>query len=313
VNARPIPAALALLVVLACALAVPPAAAQAPRPDRGLQRAIDSAVAGFHGKVGVYVRHLRTGRTAAIDPDSVFPTASMIKVPILVATFDAIRRGALRYDDSLLYRDSLMYPGGDILGMAKDSSRIDLSRVIMLMITMSDNTAALWLQQLAGTGTAINDWLGTHGFDSTRMNSRTPGRHGNWEKYGWGQTTPREIARLLTMIRREEAVSPAASQQMYRALTRIYWNGDALSQIPPWVQAASKSGAVDQSRSEVVLVNAPSGDYVFAVLTKENADTSWTRTNEATTLIRRISALLWRRFEPKHPWRPAPGAELLAP
>jgi beta-lactamase class A len=79
------------------------------------------------------------------------------------------------------------------------------------------------------------------------------------------------------------------------------------------VQAASKSGAVDQSRSEVVLVNAPSGDYVFAVLTKENADTSWTRTNEATTFIRKISALLWRHFEPRHPWRPAPGAELLAP
>jgi beta-lactamase class A len=283
------------------------------KPDRALERELGQAVAGFHGKIGVYVRQLRTGRTAAINADSVFPTASMIKVPILIATFDAIQRGALHFNDSLTYRDSLLYPGGDILGMAKDSSAIDLSRVIMLMVTMSDNTAALWLQRLAGTGTAINDWLARNGFDSTRMNSRTPGRQADWQIYGWGQTTPREMARLLTMIRDEKAVSPAASQQMYRTLTRIYWNGQALSQIPPWVQAASKSGAVDASRSEVVLVNAPSGDYVFSVITKDNADTTWAQTNEAWMLTRKISALLWARFEPKHPWHPAPGAELLAP
>lgn len=307
----------ASLLLLGLWLAAAPLQAQASHPDerhdRGLQHELEQAVAGFHGKIGVYVRNLRTGRTAAINADSVFPTASMIKVPILLATFDAIHRGALHFNDSLTYRDSLLYPGGDILGMARDSSAIDLSRVIMLMVTMSDNTAALWLQKLAGTGTAINAWLAANGFDSTRMNSRTPGRQGNWEIYGWGQTTPREMARLLTMIREEKAVSPAASQQMYRTLTRIYWNGQALSQIPPWVQAASKSGAVDASRSEVVLVNAPSGDYVFSVITKENADTSWAAGNEAWILTRKISALLWARFEPKHPWHPAPGAELLAP
>ena len=94
--------------------------------------------------------------------------------------FYTIERGALHFNDSLTYRDSLRYAGDDILGMARDSSAIDLSRVIMLMVTMSDNTAALWLQRLAGTGTAINQWLAANGFDSTRLNSRTPGRRGDW-------------------------------------------------------------------------------------------------------------------------------------
>lgn len=30
---------------------------------------------------------------------------------------------------------------------------------------------------------------------------------------------------------------------------RIYWDGEALSRIPPYVQAASKQGALDRSRS----------------------------------------------------------------
>jgi beta-lactamase class A len=312
------PAALACLVLglLGCAgtpaaLTAPPAA---PKPDAALQARLERAVAGFHGDVGVYVRNLRTGQTAAIRADELFPTASMIKVPILLATFQAMENGTLAFGQKLLYTDSLAYSEeDDLLALVQDSSTIELAKVAMLTITMSDNTAALWLQSLAGTGVAINEWLAGHGFDSTRMNSRTPGRQENWKQYGWGQTTPREMAELLVRIREERAVSPAADQQLYRMLTRIYWNGEALSQIPPWVQAASKQGAVNRSRSEVVLVNAPSGDYVFCVITKNQADESWEASNEGYVLLRNLSALLWRYFEPDSPWSPAPGASRFAP
>jgi beta-lactamase class A len=108
-------------------------------------------------------------------------------------------------------------------------------------------------------------------------------------------------------------VSPAASEEMYRTLTRSFWTGEALSQLPPTVQAASKQGAVDRSRSEVVLVNGPSGDYVFCIITKNQADESWRPDNEGYVLLRRLSALLWRRFEPHHPWTPAAGADAFKP
>ena len=76
-------------------LAAPALGAQArERPDRGLQRQLDSLVQGFRGTVGIYVRHLPSGRTAQVNADSVFPTASMIKVPILLGTFDALESGA---------------------------------------------------------------------------------------------------------------------------------------------------------------------------------------------------------------------------
>ncbi len=302
-------AAIAVLLPAAAATAQAPAA----RPDTVLQRRLEAAVAGFRGTVGVYVRHLPSGRTAAIRADEPFPTASMIKVPILVGTFDAIERGALSYRQELTYTDSLRYPGEDLVGALADSATLSLSKLALLMITTSDNTAALWLQHLAGTGTAINAWLDAHGFRATRVNSRTPGREADRERLGWGQTTPREMAELLVMIREGRAVSRAASEEMYRHLTRIHWTGEALSQLPPWVQAASKQGAVNRSRSEVVLVNAPSGDYVFCVITKEQADEGWEPSNEGYVLLRRVSALLWEHFEPAHPWRPAEGAERFKP
>jgi beta-lactamase class A len=285
-----------------------------PRHDAALQTQLSRVIGGFHGDVGVYVRNLRTGQTAAIRADELFPTASMIKLPILLATFQALEEGRLGFLQPLLYTDSLAYAGeDDLLALVRDCSSVELARVAMLMLTMSDNTASLWLQSLAGTGDTINQWLAVHGFDSTRVNSRTPGRQVNWERYGWGQTTPREMAELLVRIREQRAVSPAADQQMYRMLSRTYWNGEALSQIPPWVQAASKQGAVDRSRSEVVLVNAPSGDYVFCVITKNQQDESWVASNEGYVLLRNVSALLWEYFEPLTPWTPAAGAARFTP
>jgi len=313
--------ALAAASLLGCSAGRPappsptPAAAPAPaeRTDPVLQAELERLVRAFPADAGVYVRHLPTGRSAAVHADTIFPTASMIKVPILLATFQAFEDGRLRHDTLLVYTDSLNYDGEDILNRFRDGGTIRPAKLVMLMLTMSDNTASLWLQHLAGTGTAINAWLERHGFRHTRVNSRTPGRRPDWERWGWGQTTPREMAELLVMIREGRAVSRAASEEMYRALTRTYWTGEAVSRIPPWVQAATKQGAVDQSRSEVFLVNAPGGDYVVCVITKHQQDTSYDAGNVGYVLLRDVSALVWGHFEPGHPYTPAPGAERFKP
>jgi len=278
------------------------------QPDPVLRQKLERIVHGFKGDVGVFVRHLRSGQMAAIRAETLFPTASMIKVPILCGIFHKINKAELNYSQILVYRDSLKYDDG-VTGSFRDSTKIQLSEMVMLMITLSDNTASLWLQLLAGTGATINDWLERNGFRQTRVNSRTPGRRPDWERYGWGQTTPREMADLLLMIYQGQAVSPDASEQMYRVLTKPYWDGEALSQIPPYVHVASKSGSVDASKSEVVIVNGPSGDYVFCVITKNQQDQRDKQDNEGYVLIRNVSRALWEYFEPGSKWQPQPGAE----
>ena len=271
-----------------------------------LRRALDGVIDGFGGTVGVYIRHLGTGETASVNADTLFPTASMVKVPIMVGVFEGIEAGRLRYDQPLLYRTSMLYEGEDIVGLFRDSVSLPLSEVQMLSITTSDNTASLWLQGIVG-GEAINAAMARLGLQNTRVNSRTPGREAERGRFGWGQTTPREMATLVAAIREGRAVSPGADEEMYRILTRIYWNDEALSSLPPWVQVASKQGAVNRSRSEVLLVNAPHGDYVVCVITKNQTDESWTPENEGYRLLRRVSALAWQHFEPDSRWAPPPG------
>ncbi len=311
------PALLLVLAALAGCTASRPAATAPPAPpwpaphtDAALQAAVEQLAEGFDGVVGVYERHLPTGRSAALRPDERFPTASMVKVPILVAVFDAIEQGELRLDQPLTFRDSLRYgeDSGELFAQLQDSSLVYLHSAVEQMLAASDNTASLWLQGFV-TGERINAWLAAHGFESTRMNSRTAGRRPDWEVYGWGQTTPREMTELVRRIVDGEAVSPAADLEMHRMLTRTHHDDEAISQVPPGVQTASKQGAVNQSRSEVVYVHAPSGPYVFTVVTREQGDPSWTPDNAGYRLLRAYSRLFWQTFEPGWDWQPPPGSE----
>jgi len=268
---------------------------------------IETLFSNFHGQAGLYVHNLKTGETIDINADSLFPTASMIKVPIMVRLYQLMNDGTYSYDQKFTYSGRYDYPyEPDLINTSRLGAEIPLSYLIHIMISMSDNSAALWCQHLAGGGLEINKWLNDHGFKYLRMNSRTPGREAEYKKYGWGVTTPRELSELVTRIYKGEVVSKAASDQMYRTMSRSMWDGEALSQIPNYVNAASKQGAVDEARSEVVLVNAPHGDYVFCIATKNQSDTSWTYDNEGYVLIRNVSHLLWQHFEPKSKWEPDP-------
>jgi beta-lactamase class A len=276
--------------------------------DTKLTAKLQDAIKGFNGQAGIYVHNLKTGKTAAINADTLFPTASMIKVSIQCGLMDKIEKGEMQYNQKLVYRDSLLYKGEDILGSFKDKDTIEVSKVALLMITMSDNTASVWLQKLVG-GEYINNWLDKNGFKIMRVNSRVPGREAIRAKYGWGVTTPYEMCRLFTLIREGKAVSPGASERMYRNMGRIFWDDKAISQIPPYIQTASKQGALDESKSETVLVNAPHGDYVFSIITNNNKDQRWKPDNEAYLLIKKISALLWHYYEPDSEWKPAEGVD----
>jgi beta-lactamase class A len=207
-----------------------------------------------------------------------------------------IHKKELGYHQKLVWYDTLNYdPGEDIVAYLKPQTEIELSKVMMLMMTISDNTGSLWLQSIAGTGKRINHLLDSMGYQATRVNSRTPGREADRAIFGWGQTTPNEMGRLMEDIVEGKVISKEASDQMLRIMGRQYWDEEALSSIPPAVFVASKNGAVNASRSEVLYVNGKH-PYIFSVFTKNNKDISWGNENEAWQLTRQLSKLLWNYF-----------------
>ena len=282
-----------MLIIYLCAL---------KKKKNKIKKEIYSLVNQFDGDVSVYIKHLKLNFEFGINEERVMPTASLIKIPILIKIFDRIEKNELSLDSVVTYyKDSIDYKwkGEDAISRFKDGEKITVKKLLTHMITLSDNHASLWLQKIAGGGIAINNWLSMNNFKKTRVNSRTKGRETDKKKYGWGETTAKEMSDLLIKIREGKILTKPYSEKIYRHLTRIYWDEEALSQIPPNFQVASKQGAISQSRSEVLLVNAPKGDYAFCVITNNQKDTSWDYNNEGFVLIRNISKLLWKYFGDK--------------
>ena len=76
------------------------------------------------------------------------------------------------------------------------------------------------------------------------------------------------MATLFEKIYKKEIISDSISQRMLRLMGRDYWDEEAISQVPSGVFVAAKNGAVDESRSETLLVMAPKHPYILCIMTK---------------------------------------------
>jgi beta-lactamase class A len=268
----------------------------AQQTDKSLEKKINELISAYNGEIGIYVKDLKKNNIVSINADTVFPTASIVKIPILIGIMNKIHNKELDYHQKLTWYDTLNYdPGEDIVAYLKPETKIELSKVMMLMMTISDNTGSLWLQSIAGNGITINNLMNQLGYTKTSVNSRTPGREIDRSVFGWGQTTPAEMAKIVEDIVDGKTISTQASDRMLRIMGRQYWDEEGLSSIPPDVFVASKNGAVDASRSEVMFVKGKH-PYILSIFTKNNKDKSWENDNEAWVLTRKLSKMIWKHF-----------------
>ncbi len=88
---------------------------QAQRPLEPLRRELEARTARHYDVIGLAVIDLRSGDTLTVRGHDRFPTASVIKLPILVEVFHQMRYGRLRWDDPLVMTDADRVPGAGIL------------------------------------------------------------------------------------------------------------------------------------------------------------------------------------------------------
>ena len=134
--------ALCLLPLGGCAGAQVSTAPLAARTDTtALKRTLDSIADAHHGIVGYVVHNLDTGERLTRRVDETFPTASLIKVPVLVALFDLVEKKQISLDDQLTVLPIDQVAGSGILQRFHGGSIVTVHDAAWLMIIISDNTA----------------------------------------------------------------------------------------------------------------------------------------------------------------------------
>lgn len=294
---RLIPRGFLLAAAVGCASttsAQKPAVAAKPAPVRAdtaaLHHKLDSIAAAHRGVVGYSVIDIENNVRFNRRGDETFPTASLIKVPILVTVYDLVAKGQLSLDDPLSVLRIDQVPGSGIIQYLHNGVILTVRDAAWLMTTISDNTATNLLLDRIIIRTVWNkmDSLGLH---NTKVHSKSFRRSASVAmdssvKYGLGVTTPNEMARLFELMALGKAVNPTSDSVMLDILEHNE-NNEKLQRFVYGVRAAHKSGEGDQVRVECSLYYLRNR-IVACVLTKENVDQRYAIDAEAHLTIARM-------------------------
>ncbi|HEX6049925.1 MAG TPA: serine hydrolase [Gemmatimonadaceae bacterium] len=319
---RPRCARLTVLGIVAVQLALLPACAgaqareggNAARPARtavdtaALRQTLDSLAGAHRGVVGYAIVDVDGGARLSRRGDETFPTASLIKVPVLVTVFDLVARGMLSLDDRLTVLKIDKVPGSGQLQHLHDGAVITVRDAAWLMTTISDNTATnLLLDRIIIR--RVWEKMEALGLENTKVHSKTFLRSSSVAmdssvKYGLGVTTPNEMATLFALLARGRAVNPAADSAMLDILEHNEDN-QMLQRFAGGVRAAHKTGATDAVRTECSLFHL-SSRVVACVLTKENVDRRWVIDTEPQVTMARMGEAIVKAWGPPPPQKTTP-------
>ncbi len=280
---------------------VAPTSAQAPSESAPDQATLDSRVraeiARFNGSVSLFAKNLETGKTYNFGGDKRVPTASTIKVAVMIEAFARVAEGKAKWNDELVLTKEKKVGGAGILPVFADGLRLTLRDAITLMMVLSDNTATNLVIDVL-TADAVNARMDSLGMKETRLMRRVfgggesaEGKKQENKIFGLGRTTPREMVALVEKLERGEVISSAASKEMIELMKREQGtNGIWREQ---WrLPKATKSGALDALRSNVGILYHPRGRIALAITCSEMPETAWTVDNPGLVLMSRLSEIV---------------------
>jgi len=262
-----------------------------------LDARVCAEVAKFKGKVSLYAKNLDTGAVYELGGNERVPTASTIKVAIMVEAFARVNEGKVKWTDELVLTKEKKIGGSGILAEFADGLHLSFRDAVTLMMIMSDNTATNLVIDVLSAD-AVNARMQSLGFKETRLMRRVfgggesqEGKKEENKQFGLGRTSPQEMVMLLEKLERGEVVNPAASKEMLELMKREHGT-NGLWRAEWRAPKATKSGALDALRSNIGIIYHPRGRIAIAITCSEMPEVNWTVDNPALLLMSRLSEIL---------------------
>jgi D-alanyl-D-alanine carboxypeptidase (penicillin-binding protein 5/6) len=310
------------LLCLALVALISTASLAKPTAQEALDKALRPMLEGHQGVVTVAIKHLETGETFEFDADRPMPSASMIKLPVMLAAYRSALHGELSLDEKIELKESDKVPGSGLLTEHfTPGTELTLRDAIRLMMGWSDNTATNLVIEAIGRAdddvegdadgakgiNSVNKLLEGLGYDNMRLNSLVfrgdttvaPERS---RKYGLGVMTAAETIDLFEKIvkmtppgfdveevekSRKEMLGHLRACQAKDTLPRL---------LPSGTVVAHKGGSVAASRCDGGVIESPTGPIAICVMTTDNKDTGWGPEAEPMTLIAQVGKAAFDYF-----------------
>jgi len=272
------------------------------------------------GIVGVSATQLATGRHLGYREDQLFPTASVIKLPLIVTLYEDALAGRIDLSERVAYREDTKVAGSGVLQYLDDGLDPTLRDLAVLMMSVSDNTATDLLFDRVGKARieATMDRLGLPSirapFDIREMlmelvdmDHSKPGGYDELRRLlrvsaGSGgrsmipeqadRTTPADMCKLLELLESRAILDDDACTAIIELMKRIQSSTRIPGLLPKGTVVAHKTGSYRRLRNDVGIVYAPNGPYVVALFARELARD----TIDDDVALARISLAIYAEF-----------------
>lgn len=267
--------------------------------ESGVMSAIQDFTAHTGGIVGVATKHLETGERIDYNADTVFFTASTLKVPLLVELYRQVDAGIIDVNQRVDLTDSLRVPGSGVLKELASGLQPTVHDLAMLMIIISDNSATDILYNRVG-GDNINNTMQQLGLTHTHIpmtcrellysitgldvenpehtyqaaSDRLKKREFVLEGDGFSEdksdvSSPNDMCRLLELIYDGDILSPQSREAVLDILKRQQLSTVIPHALPAGTVVAHKTGSYHSVRCDVGIVFSPTGPYTVALMAKQ--------------------------------------------
>ena len=211
----------------------------------------------------IFVWDYQTGNYAKLNADEIFPTASIIKLPVLVELFRSIEKGQLNLDEKMSLTEYYRTEGSGSLQFKAENSQYSIDNLARLMITESDNSATNMLIARLGSMTDINSALRQWGLKHTYVQNWLP------DLEGTNHSTVQDMAKILYNIDNPEFLSNKSREKIFDYMGHVYNNRLIAAGLPQGAEFLHKTGDIGKMLGDAGIVYAPNGKkYIVVIFAK---------------------------------------------
>jgi len=255
------------------------------------------------GACTVAVTDLLTGGHFGIGEDALMPTASLIKVPVLAALYQAVDAGEIRLDQRVTYGEHHRSLGSGVLSLMAPGAEMTVRDAAMLMIVISDNSATNMCIDLAGIE-QTNARMRSLGLRKTTLYRRLGDRSAGLDARKMSVSTAGEMATLHQLIAEGKAASAESCADMLRIMRRLQGRAE-LSRLLPWTEmnmlpeprehwVAEKGGSfIHGVRTGGAIFRTPHGFVAMAAFCEGGSGQGTAHNAEGNVTLGRLGKAVW--------------------
>lgn len=242
-----------------------------------LETRVEEIASRLDGVMGVAILDLSDGRILLRNADRVFPTASSIKIAILLELYRqdqearAGAKGKAKLDDTYTFDPKDLVEDSQIMaGLTPGVTRVTHRDLAQFMVAVSDNAATNVLIDRVGMQN-VNATLRSLGLTKTMLRRKmidiAAARRGDENV-----STPQEMVRLLEMIYKGKALNKELTDELIKQLKTLKKDSYLSYELRVDVELADKPGSLDAVRTDSGIVFARNRPFTISVMTTYDRD-----------------------------------------